>query len=94
MIEILDGELDALISMPSIGKRRHSFSRRVVFYVSGGAREAGWLALSQNISQEGIAVVSGQPVEAGLMLTIEIESAKSQKQYRFEGQVITPPPSV
>ena len=88
MIEILDGELDALISMTSIGKRRHSCSRHVIFYVSNTPREAGCPARCQNISQEGFAVVSGLPVEPGLMLTFEVESTKSANKHRFDGQVI------
>jgi hypothetical protein len=88
MIDILAGELDALISMPSVGKRRHPCSRRVRFYLSTGTREAGWSARSRNISQEGFAVVSSRTLEPGLLLTFEIESDNSTKLYRLDGQVM------
>jgi hypothetical protein len=88
MIDILDGDLDALISMPSVGKRRHPCSRRVCFYLSTGSREAGWSARSQNISQEGFAVVSNRPFEPGLPLTFEIEFDNSTKLYRLDGHVV------
>jgi len=88
MIEILDGELDALISMPSVGKRRHPCSRRVRFYLAAGSQEAAWSARSRNISQEGFAVVSSRPFEPGLLLTFEIESDNSTKRYRLDGQVV------
>jgi hypothetical protein len=88
MIEILDGGLDALISMPAVGKRRHSCARRVLFYLSSGPREAEWSARTQNISQEGFAVVSTRPFEPGIMLTFEVESTKRTKHYRLDGQVV------
>jgi hypothetical protein len=88
MIEMLDGELDALISMPTVGKRRHPCSRRVRFYPAKGASTAGWSAWSRNISQEGFAVVSNRPFEPGQLLTFEVESENSSRLYRFDGQVV------
>ncbi len=88
MIEVLNGELDALISMPSVGKRRHPVSRRVRFYLSTGSQEAAWSARTQNISQEGFALVSNRPFEPGLLLTFEIESDNSTKLYQLDGQVV------
>ena len=88
MIEILDGELDALISMPAVGKRRHPCSLRVRCCLSTGPGEVGWSARSRNISQEGFAVVSTRPFEPGLLLTFELESAQSIKLYRLDGQVV------
>jgi hypothetical protein len=88
MIDTLDGELDALISMPSVGKRRHSCSRRVRFYLSTGSTEGGWTARSKNISQEGFAIISSRPFEPGLLLTFEIECAAPTKLYRLDGQVV------
>ena len=88
MIEILDGELDALISMPTVGKRRHTCSLQVRFYLSTGSSEVTWSARSRNISQEGFAVISNRPFEPGLLLTFEVEAANSTKLYRLDGQVV------
>ncbi len=88
MIEIMDGELDALISTPLIGKRRHPCTRRVVIYLTGGSREVSWLARAQNISQEGVAVVAARPFDPGLSLTFEVETGRRPGHCRLEGLVV------
>jgi PilZ domain len=88
MIEILDGELDALCSIPVIGKRRHSCSRRVLVSLSAGPRELCWLARTQNISQEGMAVMSCRPFDLGLWLTFDVETSGPTGNRRLEGLVI------
>jgi hypothetical protein len=88
MIEILDGELDALCSIPVIGKRRHSCSRRVLVSLAAGPRELCWLARTQNISQEGMAVMSARPFDPGLWLTFDVETSGPTGNRRLEGLVI------
>jgi hypothetical protein len=88
MIEILDGELDALISTPAIGKRRHSCTRRVLIYLTAGSREVSWSAKAQNISQEGVAVVAARPFDTGLALTFEVETGGRKGHCRLEGLVV------
>jgi hypothetical protein len=88
MIEILDGALDALCSISVIGKRRHSCSRRVLVSLQEGPRELCWLARTQNISQEGMAVMSSRPFDPGLMLRFEVELTGPTRNRRLEGRVI------
>ncbi len=88
MIEILDGELDALISTPAVGKRRHACDRHVVIYLTAGPREVSWLARTQNISQEGVAVVAARPFDPGLSLTFEVETTRRTGHCRLEGLVV------
>jgi hypothetical protein len=88
MIETLDGELDALCSIPVIGKRRHSCSRPVLVSLAAGPRDLCWLARTQNISQEGLAVMSARPFDPGIVLTFDIELAGATRNRRLEGRVI------
>lgn len=88
MIEMLNGQLDALCSIPVIGKRRHPCSRRVLVSLAAGPRELCWLAQTQNISQEGLAVMSSRPFDPGIVLAFDIELAGPTKKRHLEGLVI------
>jgi len=88
MFEIMDGELDALCSIPTVGKRRHTCVRRVLIHLSAGPSEVSWLANTQNISREGLAVVAALPFEPGSLLTFEVERSLRPGHCRLEGLVI------
>jgi PilZ domain len=88
MIEILDGELDALCSLTVVGKRRHTCTRCVRIYLTAGPREVSWMAKTQNISQGGVALVTTRPFDPGLTLIIEVEMSGRPDHCRLEGLVI------
>ena len=88
MFEILDGELDALCPISVVGKRRHTCVRRVLILLADGAPDCMLLAKTQNISQEGIAVVVARPIAVGLLLKFQIERTMRRGHEFLEGMVV------
>ncbi len=88
MFEILDGELDALCPISVVGKRRHTCVRRVLIQSADSAPDGFLLGNTQNISQEGIAVVVARPIQVGLVLRFQVEKSARAGHNLLEGVVV------
>jgi PilZ domain len=88
MFETLDGELDALCPISVVGKRRHTCVRRVLIQSADSTPDGFLLGNTQNISQEGIAVVVARPIQVGLVLKFQIARTVRFGHNLLEGVVV------